>query len=328
MKRKSLSILFLLVSMSCALVEIPILEPGTGVISGTVIDSRDGSLVQAANVSTDPPTSSVTTDAQGHYSIDSVPPGIYTVNATKPGYASVGVRISIVANGTTVADLHLATVPTTTFSNPTDGPAEGLVAYYPFNGNADDESGNGNHGAVYGAILTSDRFGNPQGAWYFDGTNDRIDVETSSLLGFGNGDFSISGWFKTTFAHNDSNGACLLDKYAQGGKPWTLRLHIDGRLRFLCDKSVFSKAVVNDGRWHHFVAMRSEATIKLFLDGELQETASSTGSASNSIPLCFGCVHWPSGGAGRFFEGTLDDIRIYNRAVDETEVMALYREGQ
>lgn len=54
----------------------------------------------------------------------------------------------------------------------------GLVASYPFNGNAIDESGNGNDGTVYGAVLTADRFGNPDSAYAFVGVNDYIDVSS------------------------------------------------------------------------------------------------------------------------------------------------------
>ncbi|WP_141699533.1 hypothetical protein [Candidatus Marithrix sp. Canyon 246] len=49
---------------------------------------------------------------------------------------------------------------------------DGLVAYYPFNGNAEDESGNGNHGTVNGATLSEDRFGNQESAYSFDGIDD------------------------------------------------------------------------------------------------------------------------------------------------------------
>jgi len=59
---------------------------------------------------------------------------------------------------------------------------DGLVAYYPFNGNANDESGNGNDGTVTGAALTADRFGNPNSAYSFDGINDIIEVSHSSSL--------------------------------------------------------------------------------------------------------------------------------------------------
>ncbi|ETR68891.1 MAG: hypothetical protein OMM_04291 [Candidatus Magnetoglobus multicellularis str. Araruama] len=60
---------------------------------------------------------------------------------------------------------------------------EGLVAYYPFNGNANDESGNGNHGTVYGAILIEDRFGNKNSAYSFDGIDDYIGLEKFYLQG-------------------------------------------------------------------------------------------------------------------------------------------------
>ncbi len=59
-----------------------------GNISGTVIDSNNGSPIPAANVSTDPPTSSVTTDVQGNYTIPDVHPGNYTVSASKSGYTT------------------------------------------------------------------------------------------------------------------------------------------------------------------------------------------------------------------------------------------------
>ena len=71
----------------------------------------------------------------------------------------------------------------------------GLVAYYPFNGNANDASGNGNDGIVYGAILTVDRFGNAYSAYYFAGTNSYIRIpQTSSLNNLQN--TTISYWIK------------------------------------------------------------------------------------------------------------------------------------
>jgi hypothetical protein len=58
---------------------------------------------------------------------------------------------------------------------------DGLVAYYPFNGNANDESGNGHNGTINSATLTSDRFGNPNSAYSFDGVNDYIDIGSFPL---------------------------------------------------------------------------------------------------------------------------------------------------
>jgi hypothetical protein len=92
--------------------------PITGEISGKVIDSSDGSPIPFANVTTEPPTSSVTTDADGEYSISGVYPGNYSVIATKQDNTSGEVRVAVVAGQMTVADLHfvsgLAYFPTTT----------------------------------------------------------------------------------------------------------------------------------------------------------------------------------------------------------------------
>ena len=73
---------------------------------------------------------------------------------------------------------------------------DGLVAYYPFNGNADDESGNGNNGTVNGATLTTGRNGNTDGAYNFDGTDDYINAGDRDDFDFGTSDFSFSLWVK------------------------------------------------------------------------------------------------------------------------------------
>ena len=70
---------------------------------------------------------------------------------------------------------------------------EGLVAYYPFNGNANDESGNGNHGSVHGATLTVDRCGMPDRAYRFNGS-DYIDLGNGTVNVAG--DLTLSLWVK------------------------------------------------------------------------------------------------------------------------------------
>ena len=69
----------------------------------------------------------------------------------------------------------------------------GLVAYYPFNGNANDESGNGYNGIVNGATLSTDRFGNANNAYDYDGISNSISINDNPLLRFNNS-FSISTW--------------------------------------------------------------------------------------------------------------------------------------
>ena len=71
-------------------------------------------------------------------------------------------------------------------------PTNGLVGWWPFNGNANDESGNGNNGTVNGATLTTDRFGNSNGAFSFNGVNSYISVQDSNTLH--QNVFTISSW--------------------------------------------------------------------------------------------------------------------------------------
>ena len=71
-----------------------------------------------------------------------------------------------------------------------------LVAYYPFNGNANDESGNGNNGTNYGATPTIDRFGNANTAYSFNGTSNYIQIPTSTSFQSINSEVTISSWVK------------------------------------------------------------------------------------------------------------------------------------
>jgi PKD repeat protein len=86
--------------------------------------------------------------------------------------------------------------------------SKGLVAYYPFNGNANDESGNGNHGVVHGASLASDRFGKFNSAFKFDGLESYIEIPDSSSLDF-TSEFSLSVWVNSNTQSTD--------KYTVGG---------------------------------------------------------------------------------------------------------------
>jgi hypothetical protein len=73
-------------------------------------------------------------------------------------------------------------------------PTNGLIGYWPFNGNANDESGNNNNGTVNGATLTNDRFGNANKAYAFDGVNDKIVSTINNPL---QANWSVSFWYSS-----------------------------------------------------------------------------------------------------------------------------------
>ena len=95
-------------------------------------------------------------------------------------------------------------------------PTDGLVGYWPFNGNANDDSLNGNNGTVNGASLTTDRFGNTNSAYNFDGLNSYIDCGNSSSISTPT-NFTFSVWINPLSITNNNNGGTninvILSKY-------------------------------------------------------------------------------------------------------------------
>jgi hypothetical protein len=105
-------------------------------------------------------------------------------------------------------------------------PTNGLVAYYPFNGNANDESGNGNNGVVDGAILTTDRFGNAAKAYSFNGVSQKITITDAPLLNFSSS-FSISYWLKASSWGDYTKGGIISKKANDAANGYVI--YNDGR---------------------------------------------------------------------------------------------------
>ena len=205
---------------------------------------------------------------------------------------------------------------------------KGLVAYYPFNGNADDESGNGHNGIVYGASLTSDRFGKANSAYYFDGNGSHIIVPDDNEFDF-NGSFSIACW---VYKENNNNRAFIRKgRDIEDGSYWFSENTIGIRY----DYSSYAKAsgkILPNGEWHYVVGVfdNDKGVIKFYQDGALTETnTASPFQSNNNYPLVFGRHYTYPDGNGpeewRYpWQGKLDDIRIYNRALNDAEIQALY----
>jgi gliding motility-associated-like protein len=239
----------------------------------------------------------------------------------------------------------------TAFKNPenvqTSGtiviPNDGLVGYWPFNGNANDESGNGNNGTVTGATLTTDRFGNTGKAYYFDGINDKIDVPNSSTLNFSSDKLSISFWINVPIY--PTSGEHVLINKQSGNGPLTSGFQIElsspdgNRLQYRYADAgngggwaVLTIPYSNlsmTGTWFHVVTTTSTGFDKLYINGILVASNSTQHNyhlGSNTEILRFGGAS-PSIIGNWYYSGNMDDIRIYNRALNEIEIQALYREG-
>lgn len=111
-------------------------------------------------------------------------------------------------------------------------PSNGLVGWWPFNGNANDESGNGNNGTVNGATLTSDRFGNAGKAYSFDGVDDVIIVQDDTTLQIRTGEITISVWALLNTSSFDDDIAFIDKPDAQNNSGrYTLRKKGNNQLR-------------------------------------------------------------------------------------------------
>ncbi len=158
---------------------------------------------------------------------------------------------------------------------------DGLVTYYPFNGNANDESGNGNHGTVFGATLTQDRFGASNSAYSFDG-NDFIKASASILPST---ERTASLWFK---ADRVDNHLCQLGYGGGGvGPPGTSWFMCGNPSSFHMSSHWGSNAIEffnNDGsvgEWFHFAVTTDSNGTKLYVNGLLK--ASNTTFVTNTI---------------------------------------------
>ena len=210
---------------------------------------------------------------------------------------------------------------------------KGLIANYPFNGNANDESGNEYHGTVYGPTMTTDRLDEIESAYYFDGINDFIDLHDNFNFDF-DSTFSICAWIKT----DEIDGLRTIMSKAENSRNsnnlYFLGIHYQyprGLVRDTVSQDINalgSKALV-DNQWHFLVMTYDGSTggdgLKIYVDGLLNTLGTITGnpiSMSTSDPAAIGCeaVGFRS---RNYFHGTIDDVRIYNRVLSNEEIEIL-----
>jgi hypothetical protein len=215
--------------------------------------------------------------------------------------------------------------------------SDGLVAYWPFNGNANDESGSSNHGTVYGASLTTDRCGRPNSAYSFDGEDDYIEVGHDPSLNVGTGDFTICCWlFMDQYPVIDvrivgkfsryRTGPIHADNYGYTLVVWSTGIARVGVGEAGTGEGVGSLEPLDTGRWIFLTGVRSGGVLSLYVDGEIQGSVGSSRNGDNEVTVEIGASKIDISDV-RWFEGCLDDIRIYNRALSTDEIALLADPG-
>lgn len=214
----------------------------------------------------------------------------------------------------------------------------GLVANYPFNGNTNDISGNNFNGVTAnGPFLTSDRFGTPNSAYYFDGIDDFIRIADNGA--FSTPQISIVAWFQT----ESSALQCIVGKRSYtnttvtGGAQYQMAINYNlfpGIVSNLVGNnntctSISSSSYLNSNvwlcntRWYCVVITFDGSRHKVYIDGALKvdQQTSFSGFLSCNSEIRLG--NWwqldmlP-------FKGKIDDVRWYNRALNQSEVTALF----
>jgi hypothetical protein len=219
-----------------------------------------------------------------------------------------------------------------------DSISDGLVACYLFNGNANDGSGNGNHGTVNGATLTEDRFGNANGAYSFDG-NDYIQFNTP--VQDSTPPYFVALWLKYDIVPNVNS--YLISNGGQTGSSQGFFFLVPGSSQVDCGHSypqgaiqfgigsqaddirTYITASMPPGQWHHVAASwdGSSNDITLYVDGQ-QAIADICVISSEFGPQNDMRIGAASNMLKRYFTGQVDDSRIYSRALSDSEIKQLY----
>jgi hypothetical protein len=203
---------------------------------------------------------------------------------------------------------------------------EGLVAHYPFNGNANDLSGNGNNGTPMGGISwDTDRFGNPSSSCYFNGIDAYVTIPNSTSLSSPSTEITISLWFYLNQSYSGHN-YFLTKSDDPALDPQYCINYLNNTLTFWFNNQdhVISHSFSLD-TWYHLAITYDCQSVKFYENSVLiGEVLDSLPIQPNELPLEFG-RNMP--GDPEYFHGSLDDARIYNHSLNETEVQELFYEG-
>ncbi|MDP4763722.1 MAG: LamG domain-containing protein, partial [Salibacteraceae bacterium] len=236
------------------------------------------------------------------------------------------INAQIEQNDTTICAFESINLGLATFDNSTSPDLmqsdlqNGLLAWYPFNGNSNDESGNGNHGTATGALLTTNRTGDAATAYNFDG-NDRIDFP-GTILSTTDTEVSISLWFKldtlipvvyTVLRYRFNGHNYAITKFSSN----TIQMLIwDGS-----SWTIIYEELANTN-WNHCVITNSSSANEsnVYLNGILVGTEAyvNNGDIEN---VGFTAGVYPTGTSYTY--GIIDDIAIYNRALSLNEARLL-----
>lgn len=271
----------------------------------------------------------------------------YKIRVTKPGYSVYQKEIPEDSITKYFSEPIMVILQNQNLSN-------GLVAYYPFNGNTNDQSGNDHDGVNNGATLTNDRFGNMNSAYNFDGDDDFMEISPIPVMSEVD-NFTVSLWYYFNEFNIQELADGLIDRqyvfcghshsdtvqsdYFRDGFLIYIDLSADNKpslnnttFKLNGNNYSFKNLLINNfyQTWHHVVFVRKDNQTFHYVDGVLVDSIYNDGVILNmNHNLYLGTFSGDNPYYQRLhynFDGKIDDIRIYNIALKEEEVTALYNE--
>lgn len=205
----------------------------------------------------------------------------------------------------------------------------GLLAYYSFSGNTNDESGNGHNAFNTGVQPATDRFGNQDACMYFYGDRNYLTIPNNPA--FNNlKELTIAAWIRTS----NKDWSVILSKGDNRKYQYGLTVNTGNVMiaawTYTGENHLRTEGFAADGQWHYVVGVvREDNFASLYIDGVLRATDNSPKSVwckSGDADIKIGC-RLTNGHEDGFFKGYIDDVSIYNRVLPENEILALYHAG-
>lgn len=212
--------------------------------------------------------------------------------------------------------------------------SEGLVAYYPFDGNANDASGNGHNGTSVGGVTFVP--GVSGSVAHFDGTTGYVRVSDTSIGNLG-ANATLAFWFKAEPSDFAPGGHRIFEKddreyYSFIASTGGLGVYVRGTNSYGPPEGTFILSDTQDmiDSWIAIVLRKTGGTFDLFKDGELfGSVTTAISSIVTSAPANFGdSFFWSARGDPQYFAGLIDDVRIYDRALTAAEIRQLASVGE
>jgi len=200
----------------------------------------------------------------------------------------------------------------------------GLLARYDFSNNILDQSGNNRNGLVNTALFTKDRFGNSNSALSFNGVNQYVTLGNW----FNYQEFTVSFWLNSGSTQANSY-AMLIDNNHTGSRSWFAQQDYNNNNSYIFGVlgSPSGGVAFNlTSTWNHLTFVKGAGIVKVFMNGKLVSTATHGGSIpyDGTQNLILG-AWYASGGFTRFWNGKMDDLKLYNRALTDTEITTIFQ---